>query len=126
MGRIREYVRWKHHTAGGVLPPEHVVAGILHEEPDGTAPRQREEVAVVVPPQWIGDWESGHPLAPAYQQVWQVPQHELSAPTDGAANSPYRPADLPPAACGPTQRRRGRVGAQPSPQSQPAVNSQPR
>lgn len=115
MGIIRGYVYWRGHDAGGTLPPVDVLAGLLAEDAarEGMAAAARceraarsdgadtdEELLVQVPPQWLGDWETGFPLAPGYQYIWRVPRDRLS-PLDGAPRSmPYRPLELPPAATG--------------------------
>lgn len=113
MGIIRGYVYWRGHDAGGTLPPVDVLAGLLAEDAarEGMAGAARceraardnvadDELLVQVPPQWLGDWETGHPLAPGYQYIWRVPRGRLS-PLDGAPRStPYRPPALPPAATG--------------------------
>ncbi|MGH2487574.1 MAG: hypothetical protein ACRDHE_16355, partial [Ktedonobacterales bacterium] len=56
--------------------------------------------------QWIGGWEDGHALAPAYQQLWRVAWAELDdAPLDETPCPPYRPASLPLTATGPRPSR---------------------
>jgi hypothetical protein len=68
LGIIVRYLCWPGHDAGGTLPPEDVLAGILAVGtwplPVGWPPLDPEETLVYVPPQWIGDWETGHRLAP--------------------------------------------------------------
>lgn len=108
MGIIRGYVYWRGHDAGGTLPPVDVLAGLLAEDAVragmglavDTARTEGDELLVHVPPQWLGDWETGHPLAPGYQYLWRVPRDRLR-PLDGVPRStPYRPPSLPPAATG--------------------------
>ncbi|HEU5438712.1 MAG TPA: hypothetical protein VFU88_05440 [Ktedonobacterales bacterium] len=110
MGIIARYVRWLGHDAGGSLPPVDVLAGLLAEGSGRSANDGRADssggVLVFVPPQWLGDWESGHPLPPGYQYVWRAPRACLQ-PLDGPPrSSPYRPPALPPAAIGSSTRRR--------------------
>lgn len=128
MSIYRGYVYWRGHDAGGTLPPVDVLAGLLAGDaaragagvgavaaPGGCRARDAradadaaEGLLVHVPPQWLGDWETGHPLAPGYQYLWRVPRDRLS-PLDSAPRStPYRPPALPPAATGarPSSRRR--------------------
>ena len=111
MSIITEYLYWPSHDTGGVLPPEDVLVGVLTDDawrlPPDWAPLEPDETLVYVPPQWIGDWETGHRLAPGYQHVWRVPRASLcpllltpSRPRFG----PYRPGALPPSATGPTAR----------------------
>jgi hypothetical protein len=101
MSIIRQYRRWLGHDAGGALPSEDVLVGILSDGawplPPTWPPLEPGETLVYVPPQWIGDWETGHLLAPGYQHVWRVPLASLC---------PYRPSALPPSATGPTARTR--------------------
>jgi hypothetical protein len=110
MGIFRGYVYWRGHDAGGTLPPVDVLAGLLaedaaHARPGMAAPREGE-LLVHVPPQWHGDWETGHPLAPGYQYIWSAPRNRL-VPIDGTACSlPYRPLELPPSATGARPRSR--------------------
>lgn len=114
MGIITQYQRWLGHDAGGALPPEDVVVGILTDGvwrlPPSWPPLVPGEALVYVPPQWIGDWESGHRLAPGYQHVWRVPRASLcplcppQSPQSRPLLGPYRPSALPPSATGPTTR----------------------
>ena len=109
MGIIARYVRWIGHDAGGTLPPLDVVAGVLNPAartlPATLEPSDDEHVLVVVPPQWMGDWTSGHRLAPGYQHVWRVPAQRLRPLPAAPRFGPYRPATLPASATGPRQRR---------------------
>lgn len=111
MGIIARYVRWLGHNAGGSLPPVDVLAGLLAEDSgrsaaDGSAVDTSGDVLVFVPPQWLGDWDTGHPLPPGYQYVWRAPRTSLQ-PLDGPPrSSPYRPPALPPAAIGSSSTRR--------------------
>jgi hypothetical protein len=108
---ILQYLRWPGHDAGGTLPPEDVLVGILTGGvwplPPDWPPLAPDETLVYVPPQWIGDWESGHRLAPGYQQVWRVPRTclrpLLSCPSSPQFG-PYRPAVLPSSATSPATR----------------------
>ena len=118
MSIITEYLYWPSHDTGGVLPPEDVLVGVLTDDawrlPPDWAPLEPDETLVYVPPQWIGDWETGHRLAPGYQHVWRVPRASLRAlcPLCPSLSScppsprigPYRPSALPPSATGPTAR----------------------
>ena len=108
MSIIKQYLRWQGHDAGGVLPPEDVLVGILTDGawqlPPNSLPLAPGETLVYVPPQWIGDWESGHRLAPGYQHVWRVPLASLRAPLSCPRFGPYRPRSLPPSATSPTAR----------------------
>jgi hypothetical protein len=110
MSSIRHYLRWLGHDAGGALPPEDVLAGILTDDawplPPTWPPLESGEALVYVPPQWIGDWETGHRLAPGYQHVWRVPLASLCPPLSGPRFGPYRPSSLPPSAIGSTARTR--------------------
>jgi len=110
MSIIIEYLRWQGHDAGGALPPEDVLVGILAEGawtlPSAWPPLAPDETLVYVPPQWIGDWETGHRLAPGYQHVWRVPRASLCPSLSHTRFGPYRPGALPPSATGPTARSR--------------------
>src|SRR5262249_40686172 len=112
---VTRYVRWIGHDAGGALPPLDVAAGILTTStwspPASWAPLAPGEVLVLVPPQWIGDWQIGHALPPGYQHVWRVALDRLVPPPNPPLSAPYRPAELPPSACGPSLRSRGRRSA---------------
>jgi hypothetical protein len=115
MGIVAHYVLWPGHDAGGLLPPVDVVAGIVKQSAlrgEGAGapgePARAGEVEVYVPPQWIGDWDSGCRLAPAYQQVWRVPLERLRPLPALPGYPPYRPDELPPAACGPSPFARPR------------------
>lgn len=115
MSIIREYLRWLGHDAGGALPPEDVFVGVLTDDawslPPNWPPLAPDETLVYVPPQWIGDWETGHRLAPGYQHVWRVPRASLRplaslcSPSAFPQFGPYRPSVLPPSATGPTASR---------------------
>jgi len=117
MGIIARYVRWLGHDAGGRLPPVDVLVGLLTEEtgrqpaPSGSA-ADREmldgEALVFVPPQWLGDWETGYALPPGYQYLWRAPRDRLQRLDGPPRSSPYRPPALPPAATGSAARRRRR------------------
>jgi hypothetical protein len=107
---ILRRVRWHRHDANGTLPPESVRAGVLRADapqiPDRLLPLGVDEVIVLVPPQWIGDWNDGHALAPAYQQLWRVARSELDdGPMDETPCPPYRPESLPLSATGPRPSR---------------------
>jgi hypothetical protein len=110
MSIIRQYRRWLGHDAGGALPSEDVLVGILSDGawplPPTWPPLEPGETLVYVPPQWIGDWETGHLLAPGYQHVWRVPLASLCPPLASPRFGPYRPSALPPSATGPTARTR--------------------
>ncbi|HEU4784112.1 MAG TPA: hypothetical protein VFS83_12290 [Ktedonobacterales bacterium] len=110
MSIIRQYLRWPGHDAGGVLPPEDVLVGILTDDawplPPTWPPLAPGETLVYVPPQWIGDWETGHRLAPGYQHVWRVPLASLRSPLACPRFGPYRPSILPASATGSTARIR--------------------
>jgi hypothetical protein len=110
MSIITQYVRWPGHDAGGALPPEDVLVGILADDawqlPPTWPPLEPDETLVYVPPQWIGDWETGHRLAPGYQHVWRVPRASLCPPLSRPSFGPYRPSALPRSATGPTSRTR--------------------
>ncbi|HEX8033870.1 MAG TPA: hypothetical protein VF510_08485 [Ktedonobacterales bacterium] len=105
MSVIVRYVYWTSHDAGGTLPPVDVVAGVLTRaawRPLATwQPLEEHETLVIVPPQWIGDWESGRPLAPGYQHVWRVAVDRLASLPDTPRYGPYRPPTLPESATGP-------------------------
>jgi len=104
------YLLWPGHDAGGTLPPEDVLAGILASDvwplPPDWPPLAPGEILVYVPPQWIGDWQTGHRLAPIYQHVWRVSLADLCPLPSHPRFGPYRPATLPDTATGPTVRRR--------------------
>jgi hypothetical protein len=111
LGIISRYLRWLGHDAGGTLPPEDVLVGILTDGvwrlPSSWRPLEPGETLVYVPPQWIGDWETGHRLAPGYQHVWRVPLTSLCPlcpPQSLPHLASYRPSTLPASATGPTAR----------------------
>jgi hypothetical protein len=108
---ITRYVLWIGHDAGGTLPPLDVVAGILEpgvqRVPAWCPPLCQGELLVLVPAQWIGDWETGHTLAPAYQYLWRVQRQYLHVPPCIPRGTPYRPHRLPEAATGPRSPRSG-------------------
>lgn len=108
MSIITQYLRWLGHDAGGALPPEDVLVGVLTDDvwqlPPSWPPLAPSETLVYVPPQWIGDWETGHRLAPGYQHVWRVPRASLCPPLSRPRFGSYRPSSLPPSATGPTAR----------------------
>ncbi|HEY7343493.1 MAG TPA: hypothetical protein VH591_21670 [Ktedonobacterales bacterium] len=110
MSIITHYLTWPGHDAGGALPPEDVLVGILTDDawqmPPTWPPLEPGETLVYVPPQWIGDWETGHRLAPGYQHVWRVPRASLCPPLSSPRFGPYRPGALPPSATGPAARSR--------------------
>jgi hypothetical protein len=110
MSIIRQYLRWRGHDAGGALPPEDVLVGILTDDawplPPTWPPLEPGETLVYVPPQWIGNWETGHRLAPGYQHVWRVRLASLCPPLSSSRVGPYRPSILPPSATGSTARTR--------------------
>ena len=112
MAVVARYVRWIGHDAGGTLPSLDVAAGILAASawlpPTDWPPLAPGEALVLVPPQWIGDWETGSVLPPGYQHVWRVPLDRLAPPPDPPLSTPYRPTKLPPSACGPSLRSGGR------------------
>ena len=113
MNVIVRRVRWPRHDANGTLPPESVLVGILRPDapqiPAHLLPLGANEVIVLAPPQWIGSWEDGHALAPAYQQLWRVTWSELDdGPMDETLCPPYRPASLPLTATGPRPSRPAR------------------
>lgn len=109
MGIITRYILWIGHDAGGTLPPLDVVAGILDPDaqrvPAWWAPLGQGESLVLVPAQWIGDWETGHTLAPAYQYLWRVQQRYLRLLPCIPEGTPYRPHRLPASATGPRSPR---------------------
>ena len=110
MSIVSRYVWWPEHDAGGLLPPVDVLAGVLAPAmwrvPPSWPPLAADEALVYVPPQWIGDWEHGHALAPGYQHVWRVAVAALLPLSSAPRTAPYRPATLPETATGPR-----RVGA---------------
>jgi len=105
MGIITRYVCWRGHDAGGVLPPVDALAGVIApgawNPPASWLPLAKDEALVYVPPQWIGDWETGHRLAPGYQHVWLAPCANLHPLPFEPLHGPYRPATLPDIAIGP-------------------------
>lgn len=107
---ITRYLLWPGHDAGGTLPPEDVLVGVLAGDawtlPPDWPPLEPGETLVYVPPQWIGDWQTGRRLAPGYQHVWRVPLAALRPLPPHPHTSPYRPDALPDTATGPTVRRR--------------------
>ncbi|PWT76914.1 MAG: hypothetical protein C5B60_03545 [Chloroflexi bacterium] len=109
MGIITHYVLWIGHDAGGTLPRLDVVAGILESDarrvPAWWSPLCHSESLVLVPAQWIGDWETGHTLAPAYQYLWRVQNRDLHSLPCSPRGTPYRPDRLPEAATGPRSYR---------------------
>lgn len=106
MGIVRRYVRWVGHDAGGMLPPLTVCAGVLADEGARVVEERRPgEALVLVPPQWVGDWETGRPLPVGYQYLWRAPEGALLPTADMPPDDPYRPLKLPPAACGPSFKR---------------------
>jgi hypothetical protein len=109
MGIITRYVLWIGHDAGGTLPPLDVVAGILEpyaqRVPAWWPPLSQSESLILVPAQWIGDWETGHTLAPAYQYPWRVQQRYLRLLPCIPQSTPYRPHRLPASATGPRSPR---------------------
>lgn len=118
MGIITRYVCWCGHDAGGTLPPVDVVAGILAPGACPSLPGvpcddddddDDDELLVVVPPQWVGDWTTGHRLAPGYQHVWRVPASRLRPLPATPRFGSYRPAVLPVSATGPKRARRLRA-----------------
>lgn len=109
MSGILRRVRWVGHDAGGEAPPETVCAGVLsagsRRIPRHLLPLGPDEMIVVVPPQWIGGWEDGHPLAPVYQHVWRAPGSALERLPDEPECWSYRPETLPASATGPRPSR---------------------
>ena len=110
MSIIVRYLLWPGHDAGGTLPPEDVLAGVLARDawplPGNWPPLAPGETLVYVPPQWIGDWQTGHRLAPSYQHVWRVPLASLRPLPPSPRVGPYHPATLPESATGPSARPR--------------------
>ncbi|HLZ25274.1 MAG TPA: hypothetical protein VKQ30_24400 [Ktedonobacterales bacterium] len=110
MSIIAHYLRWPDHNAGGVLPPEDVLVGVLTDGvwplPECWPSLEPGETLVYVPPQWIGDWQTGHRLAPGYQHVWRVPLASLRPLASRPRFGPYRPDTLPDSATGPHTRSR--------------------
>ncbi len=84
MGRIFEYVLWRGHDCDGTMPALDVLAGVLAAS---TPMLADDEVMVVVPPQWLGDWAEGVRLAPCYQHLWRVSLSHLY-PLTAAAHAP--------------------------------------
>ena|SRR5215475_5202403 len=109
MSIITRYVRWIGHDAAGTLPPIDVVAGIVRpgawRMPVWWPPLAADEAVVFVPTQWIGEWDTGHTLAPAYQYLWRVSLERLQALTGSPRHMPYRPERLPETASGPRKAR---------------------
>jgi hypothetical protein len=134
MGIITRYVCWRGHDAGGALPSVDALAGVIAPgawKPPASWTSLAEDVTLVyVPPQWIGDWETGHRLAPGYQHVWLAPRADLHPLPPEPANSPYRPATLPNIATGPRPlsfpRRRRAASRQSSADSRSSNSSEPR
>lgn len=112
VGIVISYVCWAGHDAAGTLPPLDVVAGILRPDalrlPAWWSPPGPDEITVYVPAQWIGDWETGHTLAPAYQYLWRAPRSQLHSPVGLPQNRSYRPDRLPDSAIGPRLRQTSR------------------
>jgi hypothetical protein len=108
MKTIERYVLWPAHDAGGTLPPIDVVAAVVAWRllPGADETPAAGDVCVFVPPQWLGDWDSGCKLAPAYQHLWRVSSDALRALPDPPLHTPYRPDELPPSACGPSPLQR--------------------
>ena len=130
MGIIARYISWRGHDAGGALPPVDVLAGVVTpgawNPPASWPPPTEHEILVYVPPQWIGDWETGRRLAPGYQHVWPAPRANLHPLPSDPAHSPYRPATLPEIATGPRPvsfPRRRRAPSRRSAADSPASNS---
>jgi hypothetical protein len=109
MSIMTEYVLWVGHDAAGTLPPVDVVAGIVRpgswRMPAWWSPPAADEAVVFVPAQWIGEWDSGHTLAPAYQYLWRVSSEQLHTLSSTPRHSPYRPERLPETAAGPRKAR---------------------
>jgi hypothetical protein len=116
MSIITHYVRWIGHDAAGTLPAVDVVAGVVRPGawrlPAWWSPLSPDEALVLVPSQWIGEWEGGHRLAPAYQYLWRVRASQLHPQFGSSIHESYRPGRLPESASGPrpTRRRRERSG----------------
>ena len=112
MRGIVRRMRWVGHDAAGEARPETVCAGVLSAGaraiPPHLLPLGPDEVIVIVPPQWIGGWDDGHPLAPVYQHLWQVPVSALEPLPDEPEDWPYRPETLPATATGPRPTRPAR------------------
>jgi len=110
MSIITRYVRWIGHDAAGTLPPVDVVAGIVRpgawRMPAWWPPLAPDETLVFVPAQWIGEWENGHTLAPAYQYLWRVSQARLRSLPGTPIDTSYRPAHLPESPFGPRLSRK--------------------
>jgi len=108
VGIVTHYVHWTGHNAAGTLPPLDVVAGVVRLGarclPAWWSQPGLDEILVIVPAQWIGDWETGHTLAPAYQYLWRAPKAQLRPLLGFAEGTPYRPAELPASATGPRVR----------------------
>lgn len=123
MSVIVRYVYWTSHDAGGTLPPVDVVAGVLTRSAwrplASWPPLEAHETLVVVPPQWLGDWEQGRPLAPGYQHVWRVALDRLEPLPENPPYGPYRPPALPESATGPRVNSRMRRNSR-SPQANAA------
>jgi hypothetical protein len=109
VGVVIRYMLWNGHDAAGTLPPLDVVAGILKPEsvrlPTWWPPLGPDELLVLVPAQWIGEWESGHSLAPAYQHLWHAPKSDLHTLPSTPLHVSYRPNRLPDSASGPRLSR---------------------
>jgi hypothetical protein len=109
VGIVIRYMLWIGHDAEGTLPPLDVVAGIVKTQatrlPTWWPPLGPDEILVLVPAQWIGEWESGHSLAPAYQHLWRAPQADLHALPSTPTHISYRPNRLPESASGPRLSR---------------------
>jgi hypothetical protein len=111
MSIITHYVLWIGHDAAGTLPPVDVVAGVVRPGsrrlPVWWPPVAADETVVFVPAQWIGEWDDGYTLAPAYQYLWRVSMERLQTISSSTGHSPYRPERLPETAAGPRKARRG-------------------
>ena len=71
----------------------------------GSGPSQNLIVVVLVPAQWIGDWETGHARA-GIPDLWYAPLAQLYRLSDWVTEATsYRPDRLPDSATGPRQRR---------------------